>query len=590
MSAPSVAIASPSRAEHVTPAIGQDLVPRSQRSGTVTELLCLVQQGDALANEQLWNLLYQELAHIAKRQLAVEPNDHTLDATTLVHEVYLRLFANEQTVWANRRHFFAAAAREMRRIRVHHAFESGKLSFQSNLRSGSLFDQLPAHDADPAEVLAVDEALSRLAQVDPRQAEIVKMRYFVGLSDIETAEVLGLSPRTVTTNWRMARAWLHRELSEERTSKPYSMSTRPDRWSKAQGVFDEALTIPESKRENVLQSACENDAELRCEVEQLLKHDEKLPSDFLRPPVSPLSGRPADSPNQPDPLIGTMFDGFTIKRRIGTGGMGNVYEAEQVRPNRTVALKILRYRIGTPSASERFEREFSILARLQHPNVAQVYSAGVFDAGFARLPFFAMEYVRNARSVIEYVRTTNAGVPEKLDLIQTVCEAVSYMHMNGIIHRDLKPGNILVDESGNIKIVDFGIAMSTDGEALTTTLHGDRGHLMGTLQYMSPEQCEANPDSIDARSDVYSLGVTMYQLLLGRLPYEVSGKSIVQAIRMIEEVEPTKPSAMDPRFPVALEQIVLRALKKNRVQRYQSAMELSRDIGSYVQGSRTGSP
>lgn len=180
--------------------------------GPVTQLLVAVSQGDAHAGDRLWSAVYDELRRLARRQLANEGRDCTFESTSLIHEAFLRLVGDEPVEWASRRHFFAAAARAMRHIRIDDARKRGRIKRGGDRQAQPLNDQLAIFDNDPTEVLAVDEALKKLEEVAPRQAEVVMLRYFAGLSVDEAAQALGVSPRTVDYEWRFARAWLHREL------------------------------------------------------------------------------------------------------------------------------------------------------------------------------------------------------------------------------------------------------------------------------------------------------------------------------------------------------------------------------------------
>jgi RNA polymerase sigma factor (TIGR02999 family) len=178
----------------------------------VTQLLAAARRGDTRAGSRLWSVVYDELRRLARRQLAGEGAACTLESTALIHEAFLRLVGNEPVEWANRRHFFAAAARAMRHIRIDDARRRGRIKRGADRPIRPIGDEPPVCDDDPAEVLAVDEALRKLEQVAPRQAEVVMLRYFAGLSVDETAQALEVSPRTVDYDWRLARAWLHREL------------------------------------------------------------------------------------------------------------------------------------------------------------------------------------------------------------------------------------------------------------------------------------------------------------------------------------------------------------------------------------------
>jgi len=275
---------------------------------------------------------------------------------------------------------------------------------------------------------------------------------------------------------------------------------------------------------------------------------------------------------------------FHVKRVIASGGMGTVYEAVQEQPRRTVALKVMKHGIASRSALRRFEYESQILARLHHPGVAQVYEAGTHDDGSGPVPYFAMEYVPNARPITQYATDKKLGTRERLELFGKVCEAVHHGHQKGVIHRDLKPSNILVDSHGNVKVIDFGVARGTDSDMAVTTLQTDVGQLIGTLQYMSPEQCEADPHDLDTRSDVYALGVVLYELLCENPPYDVSRVAMYEAARVIREQPPTRLSTINRTLRGDVETIAHKALEKDRERRYQSADELRRDVRHYLSG------
>jgi tetratricopeptide (TPR) repeat protein/predicted Ser/Thr protein kinase len=273
---------------------------------------------------------------------------------------------------------------------------------------------------------------------------------------------------------------------------------------------------------------------------------------------------------------------YSILRVLGEGGMGTVYEAEQEQPKRTVALKVIRVGYLSPQLLRRFEHESQMLGRLQHPGIAQVHEAGtVEDERGNPVPFFAMEFIRGV-PLTAYATQKNLGTRERLDLIARICDAVYHAHQKGVIHRDLKPGNIVVDESGQPKILDFGVARATDSDIQQTTLQTGVGQLVGTVPYMSPEQVSGNPDELDTRSDVYALGVIAYELLAGRLPYDLARKMIHEAVRVIREEEPTRLSSINRTLRGDVETIVAKALEKDKVRRYQSAEALASDIRRYL--------
>ena len=273
---------------------------------------------------------------------------------------------------------------------------------------------------------------------------------------------------------------------------------------------------------------------------------------------------------------------YKVKRPIGAGGMGTVVLAQQENPRRDVAIKIMNAGVVSRKALRRFEFEAQILGRLQHPAIAQVYEAGTFDDGSGARPYFAMEYVSSAKELGDYVCDNSLDVTARLKLFRCLCEGIEYGHRRGVIHRDLKPGNILVNAEGHPKIIDFGVARSTESDSVTATLATEAGQLIGTLQYMSPEQVELDPGDLDTRSDVYALGVILYQLLVDELPYDLTGASLTKAGRLIRETQPRRLSDINARLGGDLETICLKALEKERNQRYQSVGDLSEDLRRYL--------
>ncbi len=356
-------------------------------------------------------------------------------------------------------------------------------------------------------------------------------------------------------------------------------------WERVQELFEAVVARSPKDRAAYLAEACKDDAELRAEVESLLEHDARASSEFLLPPRLGSGAARGSADDAPDPLIGKRVNKYLIKKVIGSGGMGTVYAAEQIRPSRIVALKVMRAWASTRSALRRFEYESEILARLTHPHIAQIYEAGTHrdpEAGRGVVPFFAMEYIRDARPFIAYANEKKLGTRARLELFTQVCDAVHHGHQRGVIHRDLKPGNILVDSSGQVKVIDFGVARLTDSDIAVTTIRTDVGQLIGTLQYMSPEQCDANVLGLDTRSDVYALGVLAYELITGRLPYDARSETIYRATKVIRESTPPRPSSINPKLRGDVETVVLKAMEKDRDRRYQSASDFADDIRRYL--------
>ncbi|MBU0616079.1 MAG: protein kinase [Planctomycetes bacterium] len=284
------------------------------------------------------------------------------------------------------------------------------------------------------------------------------------------------------------------------------------------------------------------------------------------------------------PVIGLTHQsevrGYRIVSEIGRGGMGVVYEAEQHSPRRRVALKVLAGLYADEQRIRLFRQEIQTLARLKHPSIATIHEAGQTEEGYH---FFTMELV-GGEPLTEYVRRAVLPLRGRLELFLRICDAIRYAHDNGVIHRDLKPSNILVDHDGNPKILDFGLARIVDPDVTLTASATRTGRIMGTLAYMSPEQARGDSDAIDPRSDVYSLGMILYELLTGRLPYVFSKMMPHEALRLICEEPPTPPSTIDRTLRGDLETIVLKTLEKERARRYRSPAELGDDIRLLLDG------
>ena len=294
--------------------------------------------------------------------------------------------------------------------------------------------------------------------------------------------------------------------------------------------------------------------------------DQPTPADPLEAKTNLTATRdPSHAPGASDPdlrVVPEIIGDYRILALLGEGGMGTVYQAEQMHPHRIVALKMIRPGISNDKVLRRFKREAEALGRLQHQGIAQIYEAGTADSGFGPQPYFAMEYIQGQR-LREYAIDRNLTTPERLDLMVQVCEAVHHAHQRGIIHRDLKPGNILVDADGRAKILDFGVALLTDSD-VHATRQTDMGQLIGTLAYMSPEQVLANSQDLDIRSDVYALGVILYELLASKMPYATHGKAVHEVVQAIREEEPAPLSAVHTSYRGDIDTIVAKALEKDK--------------------------
>ncbi|HTU88538.1 MAG TPA: protein kinase, partial [Gemmataceae bacterium] len=382
-------------------------------------------------------------------------------------------------------------------------------------------------------------------------------------------------------------------------------------------LFAEALArIDPTERAAFLEQACGANVELRRRIDELLHAHDKA-SGLLDKPAVPLEGTSDAAPGQwhdandlpaaPIEGVGSRIKQYKLLQQIGEGGMGVVFMAEQQEPvRRMVALKVIKAGMDSAQVIARFEAERQALALMDHPNIAKVLDAGTTQSG---RPFFVMELVKGI-PMTKYCDEQRLSSKQRLELFVPVCQAIQHAHQKGIIHRDIKPSNVLIaayDGRPVPKVIDFGVAKATGAKLTERTLFTGFGGLVGTLEYMSPEQAEFNSLDIDTRSDVYSLGVLLYELLTGSTPLtrqRIKDAAILEVLRLIREEEPPRPStrlseskdslasvsAQRRMEPAALlkamrgevDWIVMKALDKDRTRRYETANGFARDIQRYL--------
>ena len=352
----------------------------------------------------------------------------------------------------------------------------------------------------------------------------------------------------------------------------------PEQWQKLEEIFQAAADLPPDSQTVYLDTACRGDLELRREVEAMLAAS---PLGLIE---SAIAATADDLIEDIDPLVGTWLGPYRIDGVLGRGGMGAVYRAfrEDDQFRKQVAIKVIPRMLAGPDVVARFRSERQILANLEHSNIARLFDGGTTEG----IPYLVMEYVEGV-PITQYVQEKALSIPDRLRLMQSVCGAVLYAHRSLVIHRDLKPANILVTPDGTVKLLDFGVAKLMDpsaaGNAALTA------EMMMTPDYASPEQIRGEP--VTTASDVYSLGMVLYEVLTGERPYRITSSNLHDLERLVCRTEPRRPSTIEAlpsrtrrRLAGDLDNIVLMALRKDVSRRYGSAEQLSEDIRRHLQG------
>src|ERR1017187_3387839 len=375
-------------------------------------------------------------------------------------------------------------------------------------------------------------------------------------------------------------------------------------------IFADALAIPLGNRQRYLDEACQGDDDLRRRIEALVRAYESAGGFMAEPPPAGPADpvRAASSPPVVTEAAGDLIGRYKLLQRLGEGGCGVVWMAEQEEPvRRRVALKIIKLGMDTKEVIARFEAERQALAMMDHPNIAKILDAGATETG---RPFFVMELVRGVK-ITDYCDRNNLSTAQRLGLFSKICHAVQHAHQKGIIHRDLKPSNVLVTLHDGVavpKVIDFGVAKATEGRLTNRTLFTAFEQFIGTPAYMSPEQAKLSGLDIDTRSDIYSLGGLLYELLTGKTPFEckrLAKAGLDEVRRIIQEEEPARPSTRLRNLDAAeqtavahcrqteppklvhlirgdLDWIVMKALEKDRARRYETANGLAMDVERHI--------
>ena len=522
--------------------------------------------GDPAARERVVELVATRMRQMAHRMLQsfrfVRRWDDTDDVVQNASLRFLR--ALDETVPESPRHLVNLAALQIRRelvdlVRKHRGPESYAMNHDSNSATidGKVVMRVnlaeDPHAADPGidRWTLFHDSAERLP-ADER--EIFELAWYVGADQAQVAALLGCSVRTVKRRWEAAKGRIRQACDDAppRSNDPRTAIMASDPDQPPQGT-------PEPPADGPAPGApvADTDPALAFDLETIWNAVERVAPEFS------------------DPLLGRNLGGVTLVRLIGEGGMGRIYEGRQDSPKRAVAVKVQRPGRLDREHTQRFVRELAILGRISHPWVCRIYSAGIHEQTGAQFPYFVMEYIPGAMPITDYAASGNLPLENRVRLLRHVCEAVAAGHARGIHHRDLKPGNVLVDADGFPKVIDFGVAHACGSDAFTSSLT-QSGQLVGTLQYSAPELLGG--DDADARSDVWSLGMMLHELVTGRLPFDVTGLPILAAIARISRHEPGLRRTALGRTSRAIAEVVDACMEASPANRPADAAEVAKRL------------
>ncbi len=491
------------------------------QSQEITDLLIDWNSGDKSAIDKLMPLVEGELRRIAARFMRRENDNHTLQTTALVNEAYLKLIDQKQTSWQNRAHFFALSAQLMRRVLLDHARKQHRAKRGGDAIYVDLAEVALVAPAVNEEIIALDEALNKLAAFDEVKSQIVEMRHFGGLTVEEVAEVLKISPVTVMRHWSLAKSWLQRELRGLDNDSVFGsfvayVNMNPLFWEKIEEIYHSALEVGEEKRADYLEKLCADDTELYSEVESLLAEAEQEDS-FLSSSILS-AGLAAINEKQEIIKAGRQIGRYKIKLLIERGGMGDVYLAEDTNLRRSVALKstLCRIYLKSLTAFSVFGRKRTLFPRF----LIRMSPRSTNSVKPIKLYYLVMEYI-DGKSLRSLMKAKKTNVHTAFGIALQIANALDAAHRKGIIHRDIKPENIMLTRDGFVKVLDFGLAKLSEkqlfGNSDEESFKTAPNLIMGTVKYMSPEQVRG--EEVDERTDIWSLGVVLYEMIFGERPF-----------------------------------------------------------------------